>query len=125
MTNPRQQQSRLFESSAWTLKNSTSSVRTRATWFWMCGRNGNSRAGHVPGATNIDVNAADFEEKVAKLDKNKTYLVHCAAGSRSARACKKLEGMGFTELSDLARDSAAGRRRERPWRNSLPLAFTA
>lgn len=60
------------------------------------------KAGHIPGAVNIDANGADFEEKVAKLDKNKTYLVHCAAGGRSARACKKLEGMGFKELYDLA-----------------------
>src|SRR5436189_5441486 len=36
-------------------------------------------AGHIPGAVNIDVNAADFPEKVARLEKNKTYLVHCAA----------------------------------------------
>jgi rhodanese-related sulfurtransferase len=60
------------------------------------------KAGHIPGAVNIDANGADFEEKVAKLDKNKTYLVHCAAGGRSARACKKLEGTGFKELYDLA-----------------------
>ena len=58
--------------------------------------------GHIPGAVNIDVRAPDFEEKVAKLDKNKTYLVHCAAGVRSANACKKLEGAGFKELYDLA-----------------------
>jgi rhodanese-related sulfurtransferase len=60
------------------------------------------KASHIPGALNIDVNAADFDEKIAKLDKNKTYLVHCAAGVRSARACKRLEGAGFKELYDLA-----------------------
>jgi phage shock protein E len=60
------------------------------------------KAGHIPGAVNIDANAPDFAEKVAKLDKNKTYLVHCAAGGRSARACKQLEGIGFKELYDLA-----------------------
>jgi phage shock protein E len=60
------------------------------------------KAGHIPGAMNIDVNAGDFDEKVAKLDKTKTYLVHCAAGGRSARASKRLEGMGFKELYDLA-----------------------
>jgi rhodanese-related sulfurtransferase len=59
------------------------------------------KAGHVPGATNIDYTAPDFGEKVAKLDKDKTYLVHCAAGVRSARACKKLEGLGFKNLVDL------------------------
>jgi rhodanese-related sulfurtransferase len=60
------------------------------------------KAGHIPGAVNIDVNAGDFDEKVGKLDKGKTYLVHCAAGGRSARASRKLEGMGFKELYDLA-----------------------
>src|SRR5438477_6868712 len=46
-------------------------------------------AGHIPGAVNIDVNAPDFREKVEKLEKNKTYLVHCAAGVRSAKACDR------------------------------------
>jgi rhodanese-related sulfurtransferase len=59
-------------------------------------------AGHIPGATNIDVNSPDFDAQVAKLDKNKTYLVHCAGGVRSAKACQKLEGVGFKELYDLA-----------------------
>ncbi len=60
------------------------------------------KEGHIPGAVNIDVRAADFAEKMAALDKNKTYLVHCAAGGRSANACKKMEGAGFKELYDLA-----------------------
>ncbi len=58
--------------------------------------------GHIPGAVNIDVKAPDFDEKVAKLDKSKTYLVHCAAGVRSANACRKLESAGFKELYDLS-----------------------
>ncbi len=58
-------------------------------------------AGHIPGATNLDVNAADFEEKLAKLDKTKVYLVHCAAGGRSARACEKMKHVGFQSLTDL------------------------
>src|SRR4051794_32947827 len=32
-------------------------------------------AGHIPGAINVDFNAPDFDQKVAKLDTNKTYLV--------------------------------------------------
>ena len=60
------------------------------------------KEGHIPGAVNIDVRAADFDEKIARLDKNKIYLVHCAAGVRSANACKKLESVGFKELYDLA-----------------------
>ena len=58
-------------------------------------------AGHIPGATNLDVNSADFDEKLAKLDKTKAYLVHCAAGGRSARACEKMKRVGFQSLTDL------------------------
>jgi phage shock protein E len=59
-------------------------------------------AGHIPGAKNLDVNQPDFEKKASTLDKDKVYLVHCAAGVRSARACDKLHGLGFQNLIDLA-----------------------
>jgi phage shock protein E len=62
---------------------------------------GEYKAGHIPGALNIDFNSADFEKKVGELDKSKTYLVHCAAGVRSAKACSKLESLGFKQLVDL------------------------
>ena len=58
-------------------------------------------AGHMPGAINIDLNAPDFEKKVSALDKNKTYLVHCAGGNRSARACSKMSGLTFSNLYNL------------------------
>lgn len=58
--------------------------------------------GRIAGATNIDINSLRFEEKVGALDRNKTYVVTCAVGMRSARACKKLEGLGFREIYDLA-----------------------
>src|SRR5690349_2687161 len=52
-------------------------------------------AGHIPGAVNLDVNSPEFVQKVAALDKKKVYLVHCAAGVRSARACQKMSELGF------------------------------
>ena len=58
-------------------------------------------AGHLPGAVLIDFNSPDFLEKVAKLDKGKTYLVHCAAGGRSAKACDKMSTMKFSSLVNL------------------------
>ena len=57
--------------------------------------------GRIPHAVNIDINSSKFAEKVAALDTNKTYLVNCAVGMRSARACKKMETMGFKKLYDL------------------------
>lgn len=58
-------------------------------------------AGHIPGATNLDVNAPDFEQQVSKLDKNKTYLVHCAAGRRSLKAANKMAELKFRNLVNL------------------------
>jgi len=49
-------------------------------------------AGHIPGAVNLDWNGPDFAKKAAELDKSKTYLVHCAAGVRSAKACDLMSG---------------------------------
>jgi rhodanese-related sulfurtransferase len=48
-------------------------------------------AGHIKGAKNIDFNGNDFEKQIEALDKSKTYIVHCAAGGRSAQACKIIE----------------------------------
>jgi protein disulfide-isomerase len=62
---------------------------------------GEFAAGHLPGAINLDVTAADFAARAAALDKNKVYLVHCAAGVRSARACTKLVSLGFPNLYNL------------------------
>ncbi|HSI10889.1 MAG TPA: rhodanese-like domain-containing protein [Chthoniobacter sp.] len=47
--------------------------------------------GHIPGAKNVDFFSDDFAKQVAALDKSKTYVVHCAAGGRSAKACKVFE----------------------------------
>jgi phage shock protein E len=58
-------------------------------------------AGHIPGAVNIDVNAPDFPEKVAQLEKRKTYLVHCGAGVRSAKACDKMSHLACPKLYNL------------------------
>jgi len=59
------------------------------------------QSGHIPGALNVDVNSSGFREKIAKLDKSKTYLVHCAAGVRSVKACKILAPLKFEKLVNL------------------------
>jgi rhodanese-related sulfurtransferase len=62
---------------------------------------GEFSAGHIPGAANLDYNAPDFQAKAAALDKSKTYLVHCAVGGRSVRACEKLSHLDFPSLYNL------------------------
>ncbi|MBL9136806.1 MAG: rhodanese-like domain-containing protein [Verrucomicrobiales bacterium] len=57
--------------------------------------------GHIADARNIDFNAPGFEAEVSKLDRNKTYLVHCAAGGRSTRSLSVLQRLGFKNVVHL------------------------
>ncbi len=60
------------------------------------------KAGHIQNAVHLDWNSPNFAALAAKLDKSRTYLVHCAVGGRSAKACKKMEELGFTNLMNFA-----------------------
>ena len=59
------------------------------------------QAGHIPGAVNLDLSTSDFQAKAALLDRSKVYLVHCASGIRSARACDMLKHLDFPNLYNL------------------------
>ena len=53
-------------------------------------------AGHVVGATNIDLEAADFDQRIGALAKGGRYLVYCRSGNRSARAAARMTAAGLT-----------------------------
>ena len=59
------------------------------------------KEGHIPGAVLLDVNSAGFDKEAGKLDRSKVYLVHCAAGVRSLKACNSMRGLEFTNLYNL------------------------
>ena len=46
--------------------------------------------GHIPGAMNADFLGEDFEKQIAALPADRPLIVHCAAGSRSAKAVAKI-----------------------------------
>lgn len=56
--------------------------------------------GHLEGAVNIDVNASDFEQQIAKLDPAGKYIVYCRSGNRSGQAIKKMTALGFIDLTN-------------------------
>lgn len=58
-------------------------------------------SGHINGAINIDVEAMDFDSKIALLDKSATYAVYCHSGRRSGIAVGKMKDAGFTKLFNL------------------------
>jgi phage shock protein E len=58
--------------------------------------------GHMPGAINLDIRGGKFAETLTGLDKTKTYLVHCAVGGRSAKACGQMDGLKFEKVLNLS-----------------------
>jgi rhodanese-related sulfurtransferase len=73
--------------------------------------------GHVAGAVNIPVSGVplkQFDESVGKLDKEKTYLVHCARGVRSANAVSRMEKLGFKHLLDFSGGMAEWQKAGKP-----------
>ena len=58
-------------------------------------------AGHVQGAVNVDVRAADFAQQLDNLDKNGTYVVYCHSGNRSKQATDAMGAAGFAHVYNL------------------------
>ncbi len=51
--------------------------------------------GKIANAINIDLYDPAFDEKISKLDKNKTILVYCRSGRRSMSAAEILAKKGY------------------------------
>jgi phage shock protein E len=56
--------------------------------------------GHLDDAELFDIQASDFEERIAALDRDEPYVVYCRTGNRSAVAVELMEDLGFTEVYD-------------------------
>ena len=58
--------------------------------------------GHLPDARNLPV--AKLAERAGEIEKfkGKPLIVCCASGVRSARACKELAKLGFSNVQNLA-----------------------
>jgi phage shock protein E len=57
--------------------------------------------GKIDGAMEVDFNDPAFSQKVGALDKEKEYIVYCAAGGRSSKAVELMQQMGFSRLHNL------------------------
>jgi phage shock protein E len=58
-------------------------------------------AGRIAGAVNIDYRADDFRDRLAELDRDEPYLIHCASGRRSAATREVMQELGFTTIYHL------------------------
>lgn len=62
---------------------------------------GEFSTGKLRGARNIDVMSPSFISQIKNLPKDKTYLLYCRSGSRSAQACEILAREGFQQIKNL------------------------
>ncbi|WP_375445295.1 rhodanese-like domain-containing protein [uncultured Fibrella sp.] len=58
-------------------------------------------AAHIDKAMNLNLHDADFTRKMARLDRSKKYVVHCAVGGRSRKAVAVMDSLGFTQVRHL------------------------
>ena len=72
------------------------------------------KEGHIKGAINVDVKRADFEDNIAKLDTDKTYLVYCGSGGRSSMAVKTMKNKKFKSLYEISEGFKAWLNNELP-----------
>jgi phage shock protein E len=57
--------------------------------------------GHLAGAVNVDLEGGEFDQQIADLPKDTTYVVYCRSGNRSGVATKQLAELGFTDVYDI------------------------
>jgi len=58
-------------------------------------------AERIAGAVIVDYNSPSFRDKIAKLDRSKSYLVYCRTGNRTNGAVKVMRELGFRNVSVL------------------------
>jgi rhodanese-related sulfurtransferase len=56
---------------------------------------------HIEGALLVDVSDPAFDEAIAQLPADGTYVVYCRSGNRSAAATARMAELGFQELYDM------------------------
>lgn len=56
--------------------------------------------GHIPGAVLMPL--GQLADRLTELDRNRPLVAVCRSGSRSAQACQRLSGAGFTQVANLA-----------------------
>jgi rhodanese-related sulfurtransferase len=56
---------------------------------------------HIDGAQLIDIHQPDFQQKIDELPRDRTYLIYCRSGHRSAVACRMMASMGFEDVHNL------------------------
>jgi rhodanese-related sulfurtransferase len=63
---------------------------------------GEYQSGHIENSIMIDFYSKTFAEEVNRLDKGKTYLIHCRSGNRSTRSMELFKKLQFQKIFHLS-----------------------
>ena len=63
---------------------------------------GEYHSGHLKDAVMIDYYSKSFMENIGRLDREKTYLVYCRSGNRSARSMDLFNKLQFQKIYHLS-----------------------
>ena len=55
----------------------------------------------IEKADTLNFRSAAFKDRVAQLDRDKSYVVYCRSGKRSASASKIMEDLGFKNVKNM------------------------
>lgn len=63
---------------------------------------GEYQSGHLQNAVMIDYYSKSFADEIGRLDKEKSYLVYCRSGNRSARSMDLFKKLQFQKIYHLS-----------------------
>jgi rhodanese-related sulfurtransferase len=69
---------------------------------------GEFQSGHLPQAVNIPLDRVESALPKQFPDKDAVLLLHCASGTRSGIAVRKLKALGYTRVHNLGSYHRAG-----------------
>lgn len=62
---------------------------------------GEFASGYIEGAINIDYYEANFRDELAKLDRDKVYIIYCRSGNRSGKSLRIMKSLGFKTVYNV------------------------
>jgi len=63
---------------------------------------GEYQSGHIKDSIMIDFYSNSFMDEIGRLDKEKSYLVYCRSGNRSARSMSLFKKLEFQKIYHLS-----------------------
>jgi rhodanese-related sulfurtransferase len=75
---------------------------------------GEYRGNSIQNSINIDISNPNFGEQIEKIEKDKTILIVCASGNRSARATRYLDEKGYAKVYNIVGGMGAWNREKLP-----------